>query len=692
MRKKHIENIKKNRIASAPYNFVRLPEKIFYPKYDSLRPWEKNDQFIEGTYSGFFEIEIKAETLLYIRCGPPLDKSIPENPKENPERRNFFHHGDPLRPVIPGSSLRGMLRTLVEILSYSKLQWFNNKRLIYRSVFGNDSLTKTYQTYFIYTEKGVIEYPSSKIKAGYLKIKGNERFIIPAKCINGHTFVHIYEDISIPMRDNKKDYGNKDLKIFYIKPPVNPKMIKKRNVMLKLFLIDNKKDIKESQKDIPESEKSQFKKIVLIRSGKMDKKKMHCAMYEPDFNKTTIRIPPEIWNLYEEDAKLPRGKDKKVRILGKPPAYKTQNGEELYPLFYLLDDSGKLLFFGPTMMFRIPYKHSIQDKIPQELRDPSNIDIAEAIFGIVREKPKEKKTKPLQIKGRVYFEDCVCTEQGEQLFLDYKYKYKTPKILSNPKPTTFQHYLVQDSDDPQKLKHWDSDTEIRGHKLYWHKPKIEEKDIFEPKLIKDPQDTQHTIIRPVNRGTTFRGKIHFDNLNELELGALICALYLPEDKRHHLGMGKPLGMGSVKITAKLNLIDRKKRYERLFDEQGNTDLGLIDENQTQQIAENCLKTFKEKIIQHCLKSGEINNKVSDIWDIPRIAELGVLLKWNPQISQSSLEEISYQGLEKFRKRPVLPNPIQVENILIKSKSINYKPSLKRGSRRFPSQKKSKSKK
>lgn len=52
----------------------------------------------------------------------------------------------------------------------------------------------------------------------------------------------------------------------------------------------------------------------------------------------------------------------------------------------------------------------------------------------------------------------------------------TPSILASPKPTTFQHYLVQTSDEKPELKHYASqpnqDTVIRGHKLYWHKINI----------------------------------------------------------------------------------------------------------------------------------------------------------------------------------------------------------------------------
>ena len=48
------------------------------------------------------------------------------------------------------------------------------------------------------------------------------------------------------------------------------------------------------------------------------------------------------------------------------------------------------------------------------------------------------------------------------------------------------------------------------------------------------------------------------------MGALLWALALPDvaNGAHHLGLGKPLGMGSCKVhIAELTLVDRKQRYE-----------------------------------------------------------------------------------------------------------------------------------
>ena len=96
--------------------------------------------------------------------------------------------------------------------------------------------------------------------------------------------------------------------------------------------------------------------------------------------------------------------------------------------------------------------------------------------------------------------------------------------------------------------------------------------------LKKPLDTQHTLMKPLRPGLTFTFRIHFENLSDVELGALLWAVHplQPDPDRplylaHHLGMGKPLGMGSVHLTASLTLTPRhrdgdKGRYEKLFTE------------------------------------------------------------------------------------------------------------------------------
>lgn len=65
---------------------------------------------------------------------------------------------------------------------------------------------------------------------------------------------------------------------------------------------------------------------------------------------------------------------------------------------------------------------------------------------------------------------------------------------------------------------------------------------------------------------TFLFQIQFENLSNEELGALLWVLDVAKDTgyRLKLGMGKPYGLGAIKITSTLHLQDHIQRYQGLL--------------------------------------------------------------------------------------------------------------------------------
>ncbi|NJL54078.1 hypothetical protein HC928_02180 [bacterium] len=112
--------------ARAPYNFVPLPERAVdfreQPGLEGLSleaALPSHDTFHPGRYTGYVDVTLTTESPLYIR-GPLTQDELEDNSRDRSQHRNkpdFFHHGDPNQPVIPGSSLRGMLRALLEIVN-----------------------------------------------------------------------------------------------------------------------------------------------------------------------------------------------------------------------------------------------------------------------------------------------------------------------------------------------------------------------------------------------------------------------------------------------------------------------------------------------------------------------------------------------------------------------------------------------
>ena len=434
---------------------------------------------------------------------------------------------------------------------------------------------------------------------------------------------------------------------------------------------------------------------VVVESGHMGRpwgqpptphqKHMHCAIYEPDTAAKPIPIPRHMWDAYVEDRNLTRG-------------ISTRRIAEGHPLFYLLDDKDNLVFFGPTMMFRLPYQRSVHDLIPQQLRDPLLIDYADALFGFVRD-PKDfpdQKTVPLQgqksraYASRVFVTDATLATQrvpqdiwlmGEQT------RTLTPNILATPKPTSFQHYLVQPDITRPHLSHYDSPQEdaegqphghqtvIRGHKLYWHQGDKTADDLSAKYTGGDPMirsqfvrdthgqlqvketSTQHTRFKPVKAGVEFTFRLYFENLSQAELGALCWILQplgeSPKEYCHSLGMGKPFGMGAVHLNATLSLTSRTTRYTTLFTgdswETGVVNRGDRLSARSEQVTQ-LTGAFEQDILN---KLQPLNVECHRLAELQRIGMLLTLMEWPMPLTP---QETTYMVPSESKERPVLPDP------------------------------------
>lgn len=121
----------------------------------------------------------------------------------------------------------------------------------------------------------------------------------------------------------------------------------------------------------------------------------------------------------------------------------------IVPCFYV-EENGIVSHFGAGPYYRIPYRESIGDHVPRALKE-EQIDFADAIFG-----NKECWS------SRIFVEDCYLDNDKSVLE-----KEDYAKILMGPNPTSFQFYL--NTDEYKNPQHWDSETDIRGYKFYWHK-------------------------------------------------------------------------------------------------------------------------------------------------------------------------------------------------------------------------------
>ena len=682
-------------ILNPPYNFVPLNEN---PVKATCYPGEKIDQekalklnlYLPDLKTGYIDIKLTTLTPLYIRDTLTDTELKEKTEKEKNKGRyinpDFFSPGNKVR--IPGSSLRGMIRTLMEIVTFGKFTQFDGDRKFFYRALGDKSLDLRNKYNNLFTERIIYDHNNCyrmKCYAGFLtKINGEYR-IKPSQSIevNGRD-VYVFRiendliNLNIPETHLDDNYFFQKVYFRYDPGPVHEHR-RGRSRYINLFYL--------KVTDISNNSANGYEKGYLVITGPVPHKHMQHIILPPD-NKPNneLYIDSEFIEAYKKDKYR-----KAVNLIDLLDALSTNHQNAMLPCFYLKgkDPSGneKVIAFGHTPYFRFPYQYKIRDLVPPALLKDNLVDIPEAIFG------NEKS-----FSSRVFFEDAFPLD-------DVKFEpICIPKILAEPKPTCFQFYLKQDRYRTDNfsgywgLKDYDQkwpDNLIRGYKLYWHhkeenpnfkdsieievnKIDINEKAFLNgqntniinkknknyflitnellrilynnykananeneiekfKKLIEiiAKYDTQHTVITPISAGNEFKARIRFENLTDVELGALLFVLYLPENcaenYAHKLGMGKPLGLGSVKIQVEnLFISNRVTRYSSLESEW----LESVSNGDIKQF----VKKFEDNMKSLLKFSG------SSLWDHPRLKELKALLSFDP------VPISNYPSLAEYQQR------------------------------------------
>jgi len=649
------------------------------------------------------------------------EKQEKEKQRERFINPDFYSPGGKIG--IPGSSLRGMIRTLVEIVSFGKFVSFDGGKKFFFRALGDRSL-KLRNFYSRRMTTTIAGYLGMTCSAGYLFKDTSGKFCIrPAQTtqIGGHdiSIFKVNRDLisSISVNEYEKNtykVSNSDIYFTYEK-----KLFwDHRGGRLHLFY---SKATGVSSSLLPDGLQGR-----LVCTGLIPGKKHFQHIILPPDDAADVRvIDEEVIKDYIND-----------------PYRRAVNLIELadiqFPCFYL-EENGRITAFGHTPYFRLSYKNRIKDLVPEILRDQNKIDLATALFG-----------NETDFSGRVFFEDASLENNDTKNYLTQKI---IPKILSEPKPTSFQHYLEQ----PQNVQpdrrsnytslndynenHRENGIKIRGYKLYWHKKDEILKDTWqeteieiEENIIKSEDrsqldalrntnnniitlvgnkyridvkqlnslpdndknkdkilkiiakyDTQHMIIKAIKAGASFSGRIRFENLSDVELGALLFILDLPDNCRHKIGMGKPLGLGSIKIEPELFISNRDRRYRSIecewpgLDNCANNE-GNMSYGETADVGEKpvSIADFKEQFARFVLNklgqetdptvphpsssgltssSGRTTQAVDALWKTERLQELKALLSYDPS------PDASYPGVSYYRSRQPMRKASDINRLI-----------------------------
>ena len=581
------------RAGRAPYNFVPLPPQAHWVKPEEQPPHA--DRYHAGRWNGEIDIEITALTDFYTRGLTSFEEYIKNaNAEDRPKSKLPYEVNGQL--ALPGSTLRGMIRGLVEIIGESPLEPLNNSQLFFRTVgsTSNPGDRNSFEPHAVAYKSRIdtLRLPNN-VKAGYLYgNRDDDKWTIsPADTKDGR------QCYQVPLADRGFRGFLPDRHAWQ-----KPRTIWFRPARLPKYA------------DISEQAQPGFDEGMLLCSGAIPRKRHQWVIREEAKNIKVVAIPENDVLAYVEGGVTQAITENKF-------AYSRQSDKA--PCFYVeweAPDGTRHVTFSHTYNMRLPYRHTVEQAVPEQCkRKPGAWDLAQVIFG------RTDLGNHTGSRGRVFFEDAL---KNNKLTPDVEAK-DINIILGQPKPTTFQHYLVQRREDVVGSIHWDGDYQgkgqavVRGHKGYFHRPGAPA-NITDPVMLRKRQSVL-TTIRPGKKGCTFQCRLRFENLADHELGALLAAIDLPAGCAHKLGMAKPLGFGSMQFRiVRVNTIDRAARYRALFT---NIDAsGKATFNRGARTAEPAkIATWKDVFARWV--APEFSG-LDALWAAPRMAELRALLTWD----------------------------------------------------------------
>lgn len=526
------------------YNFVPAPEEkeVFVAHWaDQI----SHDIPFEDGESGEIEIEIEAKTPIFIRNGHAQGEETSEFSHIKIDNVNKY--------FIPATSLKGMIRNNLEIMSYSKL----NKKLVNDHRYSHRDISKSDTPY-------MKEYGKEKVLGGWLKQVENENWEIE-ECEELAYINHKELKLKdIPFRDYFLDKNPTNKSASYKYDEMN--RIKKgvkygfktkvfgnvtRNIA---FFDDNGKEGTLVFTGQP-GKRTEFTKEQKEKDKKKDSGKINEFVFfdrkNPTIHSVRNKKAPETKaSDFTKDDFLFIYMDHDRNNVSKDWKFwreKLKKGEKV-PVFFQKDSNGRLLHFGLSFMYKLPYKYSIHQLLP----NINSKDLTDVMFG--------HTTKEDSLKGRLLFSSAICTNDAPKVLSLQK------EILGGPKASYFPFYLNQD-DRKQYKTYDDQDAILKGFKKY--PIHLNEKTISYSEKQK-LNDKVFSKFSPLSSGTKFKFKVRYFNLKPIEIGALLSALTFHgnHDKLFHsLGGAKPLGYGKVKFNVTLN--DNHIEKMRVFEDKLN---------------------------------------------------------------------------------------------------------------------------
>ena len=508
-----------------PYFFIPLEEKC-----------KKDFKFeAEKGLTGWFECELTALTPIFIPNTTNSNRFHRSIKGEEVKSYEFYSYQDlseekinnplpPKYPVIPGSEIRGMIRSTFEALTNSCLSTIDDEKDLFKRV-----TTPGYPGQIKQTEKGWEIQPCEKYtlhKSKYQhKINGYaEGDTIHFDANNYKRITRIRNDTSgLKGYFHHGEYmmGKKYESVFV--PDIKMSPISINEGILKNYLKNIELYNKETVNLLFKSgEHHGYPKIRNININDLDKALVYYLKYNNHIYLGPANIGREVFFSNLRDL---------ISTKDYTPCISLDRLCATCKLFGFISNEDQLasrIRFTDTFLDKgLTEKDYFESGYLDELSSPK---LSASEFYLKRPKNEEKQDADLW---------------------NYDYAGRWKKIQGEWKIIPFEN----------------SNTEIRGRKFYWHHH------INEPHYItEDSASERNVYVRPLKPQIRFKFKIFFSNISELELIKLLWTLEIGQETKnaHKIGMGKPLGLGSVKLYTN-KVIIRNLRLEN-----GNINYELVD--------------------------------------------------------------------------------------------------------------------
>ena len=512
---------------TAPYNFVPLNKEIFYPTWSEH---VSHDIPFEDGESGEIDITITAKSPIFIRNH--------SDDKDKPSSEFCQHDG---QYYIPSTSIKGMVRNVLEIMSFSKMR---------DEIFDDN----TYAVRDLRNSKLYMDnMKPAVLSCGWLKKDGNAYKIEDCGMVGRIKHEEINKIFNI-------DFASKFKRSNFADTPTVKTAKYKYEILKNKEFVHNftysKKDT--ASREIYIYDKNSTKSGTIVLTGQPS------GRHEPQNGKASGKIYEFVFFTSKGDIEVKKEVfenfkfayfDKRTTEPKESPDWtywkkRLENGEKV-PVFFQ-KNGNEIKHFGLSYLYKLPYTHSVRDGIPASHFESDNLDLAQTIFGYISKNNKEA------LKGRVQFSHFKATSNATPL------QVRT-EILGTPRASYYPIYVRQQDGKLYKT-FMDGDFEIAGRKRY---------PIHNSNQTTKTTETGNTNIgttfTPLKDGVIFEGKLRYHNLKKCELGALLSALTFHNTPNtfHNIGMAKSLGYGKIEIKLKniSNINNYLKEFELTIGEQ-----------------------------------------------------------------------------------------------------------------------------